>query len=187
MKHERENDLVEWLNARLIDELESRSDELARQLAVALSIETRAQRPFDEERLQFVQYRIALLEQLIAGLAQVDPATITFDRIGFGSIVCVRDSSTGDVLLYTLNTGDVLDLKIGQVSLASPIGHALLGRASGDQTTVATPRGLLQFEILGVATLPHRLGVQAEDDAIQEQRGPSKFTGRRTTAANTRS
>ena len=40
--------------------------------------------------------------------------------------------------------------RTGHLSLASPLGKALLGRAVGDRIQVQTPRGLRSYQILEI-------------------------------------
>lgn len=113
------------------------------------------------ERL--LQRRIRFLGQLVAGLSSVDPSVIWMDRAGYGSLVRVRDAYTGTDEIYTLTTGDFINLDEGQVSLASPIGHALLGSRVGDHVTVVTPRGQRRYEVMDLVTLPAQVGIVPTD------------------------
>ncbi len=112
---------------------------------------------------RILQQRIRFLGQIMAGLSFVDPGVIWTDRAGYGSLLRVRDAYTGTEEIYTLTTGDFINLEEGQVSLASPIGHALLGGRVGDQVTVVTPRGQRRYEIMDLVTLPAQLGIVPTD------------------------
>ena len=48
-----------------------------------------------------------------------------------------------------------------QVTLASPIGNALLGRGRGERIDVELPQGRKRFRIVGLTTLPEMLGLGA--------------------------
>lgn len=108
---------------------------------------------------QAVGRRIRLLGQLIAGLATADPATLWDDRAGHGSTVFVRDLDRGEEAFYTLVNGDLIDVDANQVSLASPLGRALLGCRVGDEPGVETPRGTRRLRVLAVETLPRSAGI----------------------------
>ncbi|HET8656681.1 MAG TPA: GreA/GreB family elongation factor [Longimicrobiaceae bacterium] len=155
------------LRNRLGDELERLSHELTVRIPDELASSQAG--PTLETTLELervVQRRVRLLGQLVAGLAAADPRTIWPDRAGYGSTVRVRDIARGDEETYTLLTGDLIDPRDGQISLASPIGNALLGRRAGEEITVITPWGARRYEILLLATLPQKLGVDVgEPDA----------------------
>ena len=81
------------------------------------------------------------------------------DRAGYGSSVVLEDLVTKRRVSYTLVTGDVIDLEEDQVTLASPIGNALLGRKKGERIEVELPQGRKRFRIVGLTTLPEMLGL----------------------------
>jgi transcription elongation factor GreA len=100
-----------------------------------------------EEQAQLDQ-RIAFLEARLAAAQIAAPATD--GRTGIGSRVRVRDLEVGNIVEYEL-VGPI-DPKVGngRVSVAAPVGRALVGRRVGDWLDVATPGGTLPLEVLGV-------------------------------------
>ena len=60
------------------------------------------------------------------------PTQIPTDRVGLGSKVIVEDQKIRDKETYYLVFGDALEFEEGQVTMASPIGRALLGKAVGE-------------------------------------------------------
>lgn len=112
------------------------------------------------ERQQFVQARLNHLTMRLAELGKIDVAAMPADRVGFGSKLTILDVATGDEMTFSLVAGDFMDLDGGQVSMASPIGSALLGGREGKEVTVSLPRGERVFRILSLLTLPQQLGVQ---------------------------
>jgi len=111
------------------------------------------------ERQKSVQRRIRLLRQLIAGLPLVEPDALQDDRAGYGSVVLLRNLDTGDEVEYTLMAGEHIDIDENQVSLASPVGYALVGRRAGEEAVVVAPQGRRRFRVVTVETLPQRLGL----------------------------
>jgi transcription elongation factor GreA len=100
-----------------------------------------------EEQAQLDQ-RIAFLEARLAAAQIAAPATD--GRAGIGSRVRVRDLEVGNIVEYELV--GAIDPKVGngRVSVAAPVGRALVGRRVGDRLDVATPGGTLPLEVLGV-------------------------------------
>ncbi|MBI4519218.1 MAG: GreA/GreB family elongation factor [Gemmatimonadetes bacterium] len=109
------------------------------------------------ERQHFVQVRIRHLTHRLAELSKLDLETIPYDRVGFGSRVTIRDVDSGEETTYTLVAGDDIDLDAGHMSVASPIGRALLDRAIGDEVVVELPRGACRLHIVAATTLPQML------------------------------
>jgi transcription elongation factor GreA len=87
-------------------------------------------------------------------LSKIDPNAIATDRVGFGSRVTLRDLDSGEQVTYNIVFGDYIDLDSNQISMASPIGRALLGRKLEEEVTVRLPRGDRRYCIIGLVTLP---------------------------------
>ena len=51
---------------------------------------------------------------------------------------------------YTLVAENEADLKLGKISVSSPIGKGLLGKKVGDIAEINVPSGKLQFEIVEI-------------------------------------
>jgi transcription elongation factor GreA len=100
-----------------------------------------------EEQAQLDQ-RIALLEAQLAAAQIAVPATD--GRAGIGSRVRVRDLEVGNIVEYELVGAIELNVGNGRVSVAAPVGRALVGQRVGARLDVATPRGTLPLEVLGV-------------------------------------
>lgn len=112
------------------------------------------------ERQRLVQRRIQYLRRVAAGLAFVHPETLAVGKVGFGSVVEVKDLQSGEILSYTIMNGEGLDLDAGEISLASPVGQALLGHGEGDVVEVETPQRKRRLRIVSTATLFDWLGTQ---------------------------
>jgi transcription elongation factor GreA len=106
------------------------------------------------ERQQFVQARLGHLTRRMAELSKIDVNEIPNDRVGFGSRVTVKDLRGGEVETYTLAFGDFIDLDSGQISMASPLGQALLGKRVGDEMVLQLPRGERRLKVQELTTLP---------------------------------
>jgi transcription elongation factor GreA len=76
-------------------------------------------------------------------------------------VVVVEDVDRAVRETYTLMTGALLDIDAGQVSLASPIGQALLGVDAGAVVTVQAPQRRRTLRVLSVCTLRDRLEQEA--------------------------
>jgi transcription elongation GreA/GreB family factor len=70
-------------------------------------------------------------------------------RARLGARVKLSDGD-GHEAEYRLVTPDEADPPHGAVSVESPLGRALLGKAAGDDVTVERPRGPLEYTIEAV-------------------------------------
>lgn len=146
--------MISDFKKRLHRELDGLVEELTVRIPSRLG---REQSPQDYHRVvelqRHIQDRIQLLHGTLAALAGLEPGMLPPAGAGFGSRVHVRDLDSGAELHYTLMAGGAIDLDAGEISLASPVGRALLGRAPGDEVQVATPLGRRRLRVVEVTTL----------------------------------
>jgi transcription elongation factor GreA len=135
-----------------INEVRSRLSEALNQASTALT-----HAPSETE----LQETVARLGQLVAGLAMVDMECLPAIGAGYGSTVVVENVKSGSRAEYTLMVGPLVDIDANQVSLASPIGQALLGRVAGEEIVFVTPQGPLRMRVIAVTTL-----MEAMSDAV---------------------
>ncbi|HEX8832231.1 MAG TPA: GreA/GreB family elongation factor, partial [Longimicrobium sp.] len=86
-------------------------------------------------------------------LSKIDMSQIPSDRIGFGSRVTVVDMRTREEETYSLVFGDYIDIDSGQISVASPLGQALMGKKKGETVSLTLPRGERKLKIKSMTTL----------------------------------
>jgi transcription elongation factor GreA len=92
--------------------------------------------------------RIAVLEAQLAAAQIAAPATD--GRAGIGSRVRVRDLEVGNTAEYELVGAIEPKVGNGRVSVAAPVGRALIGQRVGARLDVTTPGGTLPLEVLSV-------------------------------------
>jgi len=105
------------------------------------------------ERQQFVQARLGQLRQRLSKLSSIDIAQIPNDKVGLGSEVVVEDEKTGAKETYNLVFGDSVEFEDGHVSMSSPIGLALVGRAVGETTILKLPATIRRLKIVSIKTI----------------------------------
>ena len=113
------------------------------------------------ERQQFVQARLGQLHQRLSKLAQIDVSQIPQDKVGLGSRVVVEDQQTKTTETYSLVFGDSIEFEDGHVSMASPIGRALVGKGVGDVVILKLPAITRRLKILELFTI-HETAGEAE-------------------------
>ena len=105
------------------------------------------------ERQQFVQARLGHLTQRLSKLSSIDPSQIPTDRAGLGSVVVVEDERTKARETYHLVFGDAVEFDAGHVSMGSPIGRALVGKAVGDLVILKLPAMVRRMTIVELQTI----------------------------------
>lgn len=105
------------------------------------------------ERQQLVRAKLDHISRRLSEISEIDLESIPEDRVGFGSKIEVRDIDDDEVEEYTLAFGDMINLENSEISMASPIGRALLGCVQGEVVEVQLPAGRIRYEIVRVTTL----------------------------------
>lgn len=156
--------MLEEIKSKIADEVDVLTRELKVELprriekAVELGdLRENAEYKSALERQQFVQARLGHLAQRMSELSKINVEDMPADRVGFGSKVTVRDVARDRVSDYTIVAGDYMDLEAGHISMASPIGKALMGARKGEEVTVRLPGGERRFKVARLSTLPDQL------------------------------
>jgi transcription elongation factor GreA len=104
-----------------------------------------------KERQGFIEGRIKDLEGKLSNANVIDPATLDADgRVVFGATVELEELGSGDKVAYQIVGEDEADLKVGKISVSSPIARALISKVEGDVAEVHAPAGLREYEVLAV-------------------------------------
>lgn len=104
-----------------------------------------------KERQGFIEGRIAELESKLATAQIIDPKDLEQDgRVVFGTLVQLLDLEADKESIYQIVGEDEADLKVGKISISSPIARALIGKSAGDVVSVQAPGGAREVEILEV-------------------------------------
>lgn len=105
------------------------------------------------ERQQFVQARLGQLRQRLSKLSAIDMAQIPTDKVGLGSRVVVECQETQTLETYRLVFGDSDEFDEGHVTMSSPIGRALAGKAVGEQVILQLPARTRRMRVVELVTI----------------------------------
>ena len=95
-----------------------------------------------KDKQGFIEGRILELEAKLAAAQIIDPSTLDPDgRVVFGATVDLEDQDSGSAVTYQIVGDDEADLKLGLISISSPIARALIGKSEGDVADVQAPGG----------------------------------------------
>jgi len=104
-----------------------------------------------KDKQGFIEGRILELDSKLAAAQVIDPAKLDADgRVVFGSTVDLEDEDSGAKVTYQIVGDDEADLKLGLISISSPIARALIGKESGDVAEVRAPGGVKHWEVVDV-------------------------------------
>lgn len=102
------------------------------------------------ERQSFIEGRIGELEDATKRAEIIDTSKLKGKTVRFGAKVKLADEESGDEIAYQLVGEFEADLKKKKISIASPLGKALIGREAGDSVEVQTPNAVRYYEVVSV-------------------------------------
>jgi len=105
-----------------------------------------------KERQGHIEAKIRDLENKLGESDIIEITRLPEDRVVFGTAVVLENLETGEEVQYRLVGPHEADIKKKKVSVTSPIGRALMGKAPGDVATVQAPGGRKEYEVIRIAS-----------------------------------
>ena len=103
------------------------------------------------EQQSFAEGRIKEIEGKLGHAHIVDVSTMDAGgKVIFGSTVELIDVDTEEEITYQIVGEDEADIKVGMISVKSPIARALIAKMEGDEVSVQVPGGERCLEIVSV-------------------------------------
>ncbi len=103
------------------------------------------------EQQSFTEGRIKEIDGKLSHAHIVDVATLDAKgKVVFGATVELIDVDTDETIVYQIVGEDEADIKVGMISVNSPIARALISRREGDEVSVVVPGGERSLEIVEV-------------------------------------
>lgn len=104
-----------------------------------------------KEEQGHLEAKIAEMETQLAGARVMDESKLDISKAGILSTVEVMNLKLKKKMSFTLVSEAEANLKENKISVTSPIGKALLGKAIGEKAKAQTPGGEMEFEILKIS------------------------------------
>jgi transcription elongation factor GreA len=102
----------------------------------------------------FMEGRIKDIEAHLSTAEIIDVSSLNVtDRVVFGATVDLESQEDGSKIVYQIVGDAEADIKVGLISVLSPIARALVGKSEGDVVEVAAPGGARSYEIIAVRYL----------------------------------
>ena len=142
---------------RIVDELKNLKS-VERPAIIQAIAEARAHGDLSEnaeyhaarERQSFIEGRIEELEMVVSAVEVIDPRQLSGDTVKFGAHIDVIDEETEKEATYQIVGVYEADIKLGRLSVISPLAKALIGKRKGDTISVPAPGGDRSYEIVAI-------------------------------------
>ncbi len=106
-----------------------------------------------KQRQEFLRARVSNMEARIAELTTINLDSIPRDTVGLGSRVELEDLDDGGTVEYEIVVPEEVDGSQNRISLSSPLGRALIGKAEQDDIEVVTPKGKRSYMVRKLTTI----------------------------------
>lgn len=104
-----------------------------------------------KEEQGFIEGRIRELESQLSNAEIIDVARLVgTTRVVFGATVSLVDEDDGRQVRYQIVGEYEADMKVGLISISSPLARALIGKEEGDVASFVVPGGEKSLEIVGI-------------------------------------
>jgi transcription elongation factor GreA len=100
-----------------------------------------------KEAQGMLEAKIKQLEGVIANARILDESNIDTSKVSILTRVTLTNLNTKKQVAYKIVSENEADLKLGKISVTSPIGKGLLGKVIGDIAEVTVPAGVLKFKV----------------------------------------
>ena len=104
-----------------------------------------------KEAQGMLEARIAKLDGEIANARIIEIESIDTSKVSILTKVTLTNLNTKKTVTYQVVSEKEADLKVGKISVTSPIGQGILGKQVGEVAEVRAPAGLLKFKIEEIA------------------------------------
>ena len=100
-----------------------------------------------KEAQGMLEAKMSQLEGQVASARIVDESTIDTSKVTILTKVKVTNLNTKKQVTYQIVSEKEADLKLGKISVTSPIGKGLLGKHIGEVAEVTAPAGVVKFKV----------------------------------------
>lgn len=104
-----------------------------------------------KETQGILEARIAQMEGILANTRIIDENTIDTSKVSILTRVTLMNLNTKKQVTYQIVSENEADLKVGKISVTSPIGKGILGKQVGEVAVVQAPAGQLKFKIENIS------------------------------------
>jgi transcription elongation factor GreA len=100
-----------------------------------------------KEAQGLLEARISRMEGEMANIRIIETSSIDTSKVSILTKVTITNLATKKSMTYQIVSEKEADLKLGKISVTSPIGKGLLGKKEGDVAEIVAPNGLMKFKV----------------------------------------
>jgi len=98
-----------------------------------------------------LEMKISQMDKALANARILDSSELDTSKVTVLCNVKIKNKKSGKEVTYKLVSESEADIKLKKISVNSPFGQGLLGKAVGEIAIIETPRGNLEFEVMDIS------------------------------------
>ena len=106
-----------------------------------------------KEAQGLLEARIAKLEDDVANARVLDKTEMDISTVHLLTKATIKNMTNGMEMTYAIVSESEADLEAKKISVTSPIGKGVLGKAIGEIAEIQAPNGIMHFEIIDIQPL----------------------------------
>ncbi|MEI6889083.1 MAG: transcription elongation factor GreA [Bacteroidales bacterium] len=104
-----------------------------------------------KEAQSMLELKISKMQDTLSNARLIDEKKLDNTKVLIFSTVKLKNTKNDFVVTYTLVPENEANIKIGKLSVSSPIAKGLLGKILGDKVEITVPAGVVAFEIIEIS------------------------------------
>jgi transcription elongation factor GreA len=103
-----------------------------------------------KEAQSMLELKISKLQDVLSNARLIDESKLDNTKVLIFSIVKLKNMQNGQVVTYTLVPENEANVRLGKISVSSPISKGILGKHIGEKVEIIVPAGTVAFEIIEI-------------------------------------
>lgn len=103
-----------------------------------------------KEAQGLLEIKISKLQDMISNARLIDESKVDNTKILIFSTVKLKNTQNGAIVSYTLVPENESNVKMGKISVNSPVAKGLLGKSIGEKVEIKIPAGMISLEIIEI-------------------------------------
>ncbi len=104
-----------------------------------------------KEAQGLLELKISKLKNTLASSRVIDPKDLDLSKVNILSKVRLLNIKFNKEVTYIIVAESEANLKLGKISVESPIGKGLIGKKIGEVAEITVPAGIIEFEVLEIS------------------------------------
>jgi len=104
-----------------------------------------------KEAQSMLELKISKLQDTVSNARLIDEKKLDNSKVLIFSTVKLKNTHNDSLVCYTLVPENEANIRIGKLSVSSPIAKGLLGKTLGEKVEITVPAGIVAFEIIEIS------------------------------------